>query len=226
MADRRYRLRRSGLRDRAIMEVFYATAMRRGELAGIDLADVDLARRWVTLRDTKTRWDRVVPTGERAAAWITRYLTDARPHLAVGTDEGALFLGADGQRLGGRVVDRSGAALHRGRRAGKDRVVPPVAPHRRHLDGRARGGHPLSSRSCSATGSWPPPRSTPGSPRPDSPPSTKPPTPALPSLRAQEEMVTTTRTPAPARRSGPARSRGAPPPVGPQGSSAALRITP
>jgi len=88
-----------GLRDRAILEVFYATGMRRGELAGIDLADCDLARRWVTLRDTKTRWDRVVPTGERAAAWITRYLTDARPHLATGLDEGALFLGADGQRL-------------------------------------------------------------------------------------------------------------------------------
>ena len=61
------------------MEILYATAMRRGEVVGLDLADVDLARRWLTLRQTKTRWDRVVPMGERAAAWLTRYLTEARP---------------------------------------------------------------------------------------------------------------------------------------------------
>jgi integrase/recombinase XerD len=89
----------TGLRDRAVLEAFYATGMRRGELAGIDLSDVDLTRRWVTLRDTKTRWDRVVPLGERAASWITAYLAAARPQLATGDDDGALFLGANGQRL-------------------------------------------------------------------------------------------------------------------------------
>jgi integrase/recombinase XerD len=89
-----------GLRDRTIMEVLYATAMRRGELVGLDLQDVDLQRRWATLRDTKTRWDRVVPLGHRAPAWIVRYLTDARPHLLVGEDPGALFLASNGERLG------------------------------------------------------------------------------------------------------------------------------
>ena len=39
-----------GLRDRAVMELLYATAMRRGELVGLDLPDVDLARGWLTLR--------------------------------------------------------------------------------------------------------------------------------------------------------------------------------
>ena len=63
------------------MELLYATAMRRGELVGLDLPDVDLARRWLTLRNTKNRWDRVVPMGERAAAWLVRYLADARPQL-------------------------------------------------------------------------------------------------------------------------------------------------
>jgi integrase/recombinase XerD len=75
-----------GLRDRTVMEILYATAMRRGEVVGLDLGDVDLPRRWLTLRNTKNRWDRVVPMGERAAAWLTRYLTEARPHLLFGDD--------------------------------------------------------------------------------------------------------------------------------------------
>src|SRR5208283_1433883 len=77
-----------GLRDRSVLELLYATAMRRGELVGLDLPDVDLARRWLTLRNTKNRWDRVVPMGERATAWLTRYLTDARPHLLIAEDPG------------------------------------------------------------------------------------------------------------------------------------------
>jgi integrase/recombinase XerD len=89
-----------GLRDRAVMELLYATAMRRGELIGLDLPDVDLARRWLTLRNTKNRWDRVIPMGERAAAWLSRYLLDARPHLLLAEDPGAVFLATNGERLG------------------------------------------------------------------------------------------------------------------------------
>lgn len=89
-----------GLRDRAILEVLYATGMRRGELVGLDLADTDLPRRWLTLRHTKNRWDRVVPMGERAAAWVVSYLERARPEIAYGTDPGALFLAGNGERLG------------------------------------------------------------------------------------------------------------------------------
>ena len=89
-----------GLRDRVVIEVLYATAMRRGELVGLHLHDVDLARNWLTLRQTKTRWDRVVPMGERAGRWLTRYLTEARPELLVGPDTGHVFLAANGEQLG------------------------------------------------------------------------------------------------------------------------------
>lgn len=89
-----------GLRDRTVMEILYATAMRRGEVIGLDLADVDLSRHWLTLRHTKTRWDRVVPMGTRAAAWLLRYLHHARPELVVGQDPGAVFLATNGERLG------------------------------------------------------------------------------------------------------------------------------
>ena len=83
-----------------MLELLYATAMRRGELVGLDLPDVDLARGWLTLRVTKTRWDRVVPMGERAAAWLVRYLSDARPHLVRDEAVPAVFLATNGERLG------------------------------------------------------------------------------------------------------------------------------
>ena len=89
-----------GLRDRTAMELLYATAMRRSEVIGLDLPNVDLARGWLTLRTTKGRVDRVVPMGPRATAWLVRYLRDARPHLVVGQDAGAVFLATDGHRLG------------------------------------------------------------------------------------------------------------------------------
>ena len=105
-----------GLRDRTVMELLYATAMRRGELVGLDLPDIDLPRQWLTLRHTKTRWDRVVPMGERATQWLIRYLADSRPQLLVGEDPGAVFLAANGERLGAtwltgqvhRYIDASG----------------------------------------------------------------------------------------------------------------------
>ena len=99
-----------GLRDRVMLEVLYATAMRRGELVGLHLQDVDLTRNWLTLRDTKTRWDRVVPMGERAGAWVERYLLSSRPHLLIGPDPGNLFLAANGERLGPKWL--SGQVRH------------------------------------------------------------------------------------------------------------------
>jgi integrase/recombinase XerD len=90
----------TGLRDRAVLELLYATGMRRGELVGLDLADVDLARGWLTLRHTKTRWDRVVPMGERASAWLARYLAESRPQLQRDEATQAAFLATNGERLG------------------------------------------------------------------------------------------------------------------------------
>lgn len=91
-----------GLRDRTIMEVLYSTAMRRAELVGLHLIDTDLARKRLTLRDTKTRYDRVVPIGDRGAKWIEHYLSDARAFLVFGDDPGYLFLAMNGEALGAK----------------------------------------------------------------------------------------------------------------------------
>jgi integrase/recombinase XerD len=88
-----------GLRDRAIMEVFYSTGIRRGECCRLRLGDVDPARGTVLIELGKGRRDRIIPIGERALAWVDRYLADARPRLASQPDLGILFLTASGDDL-------------------------------------------------------------------------------------------------------------------------------
>jgi integrase/recombinase XerD len=80
-----------GLRDRAMLELLYATGLRRMEMPGLRLYDVDLKRRLVFVREGKGRKDRVVPLGERAAAWVDKYLIESRPQLLTGATE-ALFV--------------------------------------------------------------------------------------------------------------------------------------
>ena len=77
-----------GVRDRAILEVFYSTGMRRTELANLRLFDVDVDRRAVHIRLGKGKKDRIVPIGERALVWVDRYLVDVRPRFAVEPDDG------------------------------------------------------------------------------------------------------------------------------------------
>jgi integrase/recombinase XerD len=86
-----------GLRDRAIVEVFYSTGMRRTELAGLELFDIDADRGTVLIRQGKGKKDRMIPIGERALAWVDRYLVDVRPHHAINSAERALFLTATGE---------------------------------------------------------------------------------------------------------------------------------
>lgn len=107
-----------GLRNRAMLEVLYSTGIRRMELAGLRLQDVDFARRILFIRQGKGRKDRYVPVGERALLWVQKYLDNARPKLVPAVDEGWLFLGNAGSQwdLGNltnlvrRIVRTSGLA--------------------------------------------------------------------------------------------------------------------
>ncbi|WPO87782.1 tyrosine recombinase XerC [Herbiconiux sp. KACC 21604] len=93
------------LRDLAIVELLYASALRVSETVGIDLADVDLDRRTVRVLG-KGQKERVVPFGGPAHLAVTDYLARGRPGLAAQrpTPSAALFLGARGGRLGTRAV--------------------------------------------------------------------------------------------------------------------------
>jgi integrase/recombinase XerD len=75
------------LRDRALLETLYSTGLRRMELPGLKIYDVDLTRRLVNVREGKGGRDRVIPIGQRAAAWVEKYLLEARPQLMVADHE-------------------------------------------------------------------------------------------------------------------------------------------
>ena len=88
-----------GLRDRAILETFYSTGIRRSELLNLKLYDLDAERGTLMIRQGKGKKDRVVPIGERALAWMTKYIEESRPLYLNGHDEEAIFVGQRGRPL-------------------------------------------------------------------------------------------------------------------------------
>lgn len=97
------------LRDVAVIELLYASALRVSELTGLDLVDVDRTR--LTVRVTgKGARQRVVPFGVPAARALDDYLQRGRPAL-LSAPTGALFLAPRGGRLGPRSVHRLVAVL-------------------------------------------------------------------------------------------------------------------
>jgi integrase/recombinase XerD len=89
----------TGVRDRAILELLYATGLRRAEVLRLTLAHLDQARGLATIRQGKGRRDRVVPLGPRAARWLLHYLAVIRPGWVRGPDPGPVFLTARGRPL-------------------------------------------------------------------------------------------------------------------------------
>jgi integrase/recombinase XerD len=88
-----------GLRDRAILETLYSTGMRRMELIGLKVWDIDVERAMVTIRQGKGRKDRIIPLGDRAALWVRKYLSEARPKLVSEPDDHSVFLSNAGEVL-------------------------------------------------------------------------------------------------------------------------------
>ena len=86
-----------GLRDRAILEVLYACGLRRLEVVRLKLFDLQLDRGLVLVRQAKGKKDRYVPIGERATAWLRKYIAEARPALASEPDDLTVFLTVHGE---------------------------------------------------------------------------------------------------------------------------------
>ncbi|HWJ07462.1 MAG TPA: tyrosine recombinase XerC [Steroidobacteraceae bacterium] len=92
-----------GIRDKAIMELFYSSGLRLAELLGLTLDRLDLRSREVRVLG-KGNKERIVPVGREAAVAIERWLAE-RAALA-DVDERAVFVGVNGRRLGPRIVQR------------------------------------------------------------------------------------------------------------------------
>lgn len=99
-----------GIRNRAMLETFYSTGIRRLELIKLKLYDVDIERGALMVRQGKGNKDRLIPIGARACAWIDKYLQEVRPELLTGADDTTLFLHDDGKPY---LVDRLGDLVKR-----------------------------------------------------------------------------------------------------------------
>ena len=84
-----------GLRDKAMLELLYATGLRVSELIGLESGQVNLMQGVLRVVG-KGNKERLVPLGEEAVEWIERYLQDSRPQLARGRSESHLFLSSRG----------------------------------------------------------------------------------------------------------------------------------
>ena len=84
-----------GIRDRAMIEVLYATGMRVSELIGVRTADLHLREGYLTCIG-KGNKERLIPTGDQAIEWIERYQKTARPALLKGRASPRLFLNVRG----------------------------------------------------------------------------------------------------------------------------------
>lgn len=91
-----------GVRDRMVLELFYATGIRLSELIGLETADVDLSAKTIKVTGKRNK-QRIVPFGEELEQDLRLYL-EARE--TVGGDNRALFLGKEGQAVSRGTVYR------------------------------------------------------------------------------------------------------------------------
>ncbi len=111
------------IRDRAVVELLYATGIRVSELVGLDGDDLDRHRRVVTVLG-KGNKQRAVPYGVAAQQALDGWLTAGRPALATNGSGPALFLGARGRRIDPRTVRD---VVHR--RVAAVEGAPDLGPH-------------------------------------------------------------------------------------------------
>ncbi len=111
------------LRDRAVLELLYATGVRVAELCGLDVDDVDRERRVVRVLG-KGGKERAVPYGAPASAAVEAWLARGRPVWAAPSSGPALLLGARGGRMDPRTVR---TLVHQ--RLGDVPGAPDMGPH-------------------------------------------------------------------------------------------------
>jgi integrase/recombinase XerD len=112
-----------GLRDRAFIELLYATGLRVTELVSLGTTSLNLEAGYLTTQG-KGGKQRLVPIGDEAVVWVTRYLRDGRPQLLHGRTAARLFVNA----RGGTALSRLGVwkiLKHYGTSAGLGRRLSP-----------------------------------------------------------------------------------------------------
>jgi integrase/recombinase XerD len=95
----------TGMRDRAILELLYATGARVSELSDLSLGAIDLAQGQLRLYGKGSK-ERIVPMHRAASRCLRHYLTEGRPALTKGAANDAVFLSARGRQLSADAIRR------------------------------------------------------------------------------------------------------------------------
>jgi len=127
-------------RDRAMLELLYATGLRVTELVSLEVDDVNMSGPYVRCMGKGSK-ERTIPIHEQAAAAVAEYLNEGRAPLVKNRKENALFVNRRGERL-----TRQGFWLILKQYAKEANIATPVTPHTlRHsfATHMLRGGAPL-----------------------------------------------------------------------------------
>jgi integrase/recombinase XerD len=104
-----------GLRDRAMIELLYATGLRVSELVGLRAADLHHEEKYLKCMGKGSK-ERIVPMGDEASDWVQRYYRTGRPRLLKGRSSRRLFVNARGGSLSRvgfwKVLKRHGRRAH------------------------------------------------------------------------------------------------------------------
>lgn len=114
-----------GLRDRAILEIFYGTAIRNSELRKLVLDQVDREHGLLRIDHGKGNKARIVPMGDEARAWLEHYLDQARASMIRRADQNLVFVGTQT----GEIMPRSWLGLLVRRYAARVGIEKRVTPH-------------------------------------------------------------------------------------------------
>lgn len=111
-----------GLRDRAILELFYSSGLRVSELCGVLLQSVDLEEGYVRVFGKGSK-ERIAPIGSAAIKAVRDYLAGGRPHFVKDRTGSALFLSQQGRAISRKMVWVM--IKEQARRAGIEKVIKP-----------------------------------------------------------------------------------------------------
>ncbi len=112
-----------GIRDRAWLELMYATGMRVSEIVGLNLNDLNLDMGFVKCRG-KGGKERIVPLGREASKWVSRYLKNVRPKFSKSTSSSLLFLSRCGKGISRQTLWKTVAKC-----AVRARIKRRISPH-------------------------------------------------------------------------------------------------
>ncbi|MDD5454534.1 MAG: site-specific tyrosine recombinase XerD [Candidatus Ratteibacteria bacterium] len=114
--------KKANLRDKALLELLYATGIRVSELADLKIENIDMEVGYVRVFGKGSK-ERVVPIGKHAKVWVQKYIEELRPEIARKSAFNYLFLNKSGQKLSRQSIWKTI------KKYGKISGISKISPH-------------------------------------------------------------------------------------------------